>query len=81
MLLALWEEYGEGEDGEGEDGEGEDVVKCERGSDCTDDFPIVRVPWSSSMQPLLGGDFLFVFVLGGGRVAHALGKGQICSHS
>jgi hypothetical protein len=71
MLLALWEE-----DGEEEDGEGEDVVKCERGSDCNDDFPIVRVPWSSSIQPLLGGDFLFVFVLGGGRVTHALGKGR-----
>jgi hypothetical protein len=28
------------------------------------------------MQPLLGGDFLFVFVLGGGRVTHALGKGR-----
>jgi hypothetical protein len=51
------------------------------GSDCTDDFPIVRVPWSSSMQPLSGGEFLFVVRSGGGRIAHALGKGQICCRS
>jgi hypothetical protein len=38
---------------------GEIFWGCERESDCTDDFPIVRVPWSSSMQPLSGGEWLF----------------------